>query len=111
MSASSDSMTIPRRGLRQVSRKRQAERPERDAVLAAVMARDGRQCRAEAVWPELECHGGLDGHELAPRSVYPGGHLDAANIVLVCRRHHDAIGDNVELAHERGLHRWSWEPR
>ena len=73
-----------------------------------MLARDGFRCRAGVVAAGA-CDGPLDVHELAPRSVYPGGHLDVTNCVTICRSHHRWVDANPEAAHAIGLHKYSWE--
>lgn len=106
--------------MRSVSRKRQRERPQREAAIAAVIERDGEGCfafRQIMAFPmskippgtPITCAGPLDAHEVIQRSVYPGGHLDPANIRMVCRRHHSWLDTDASFAHELGLFRFSWE--
>lgn len=62
----------------------------RQAVRAAVEARDGASCalagRSRCWHPYDEP---LDLHEVARRGTNPGSHLDPACCILLCRRHHD----------------------
>jgi hypothetical protein len=94
--------------LRPISAKRRRLLPLRAAVRVEVLARDV-VCQAANRLPDVQCGGPLDVHEIAPRSVDPSAWLDPAKAVLVCRRHHDWIGDNPQAAHEVGLHKFSWE--
>jgi hypothetical protein len=87
---------------------RRREAAERRRVVEQVRARD-RVCQAADVWPEVACAGPLDCHEVIPRSVWPKGYLDPANVRLVCRVHHDLIGDQPKRAAAAGLHGFSWE--
>lgn len=104
-----------RKPLASRSQKRIDEAPEREAVLAAVVERDGGGCFAHDLVPALRCGSPwhdrptLEGHEVIPRSVWPGGHLVAENVRMVCQNHHDWIGDEPDLAHDVGLHGYSWE--
>lgn len=75
--------------------------PERKACLDVVRARDGLVCWMAERWPEVECWGDLDGHELFPRGR-GGDECDPDNVRLVCRRHHRAAHDNPKLAEQRG---------
>jgi len=94
---------LRRTRLRQVSPKRAAEWEVRAAVVAAVVARDGPWCKARLLVPEVACWGPLDPDEYDQRGVRPGGHLDPANVQLLCRAHHDwKTGNEVEAA-RRGL--------
>jgi len=88
-----------------VSPKRQAEKDERRAVIDATHARSGGRCEARELVPEVECGGPLDCDELAPRSLYPGGHLDLTNTQSLCRRHHDWKETHPTEATARGLMR------
>lgn len=96
------------RGLRQESDKHKSERSERVTVERFVRARD-RTCRAPAMGAPGRCGGTNDVHEIIPRSVWRKGYLVAENCVLVCRAHHDWIDNNVDDAHDVGLHGYSYE--
>lgn len=104
---------LPRSGrLPAMSSKRMGERDARRAAVAEVARRDGLRCAAVGLL-EHRCteqggHG-LDAHEVIPRSTWPGGHLVASNIRLVCRTAHEWIGANPAKAHDLGLHGWSYE--
>jgi hypothetical protein len=102
--------------LRRVSVRRLSESAERRRVLAAVRDRDGDGCFASRriqARPTVEaprtCAGPLDGHEVIPRSAWPGGHLIAWNVRLVCRRHHEWIHANPVTAVTLGLLSKSWD--
>jgi hypothetical protein len=95
-------------GLRQRSKKREAEEELRREVCRKVRRRD-RVCQAKAVVPKVYCGGPLDVHEVIPRSAWAKGYLDESNCLLVCRNHHDWIGDHPDDAHDFGLHGYSWE--
>lgn len=102
-----------------MSRRARAKHTERKIVVAIVKRRDlvcqfSNRMTALAglglnVGVPVECSGPLDVHEVIPRSVWPDGELEPSNCVLVCRRHHQWIGDHPDLAHEMGLHGYSWE--
>ena len=95
---------IPRRKpLRAQSKKRRREAKERLAVIHEVIARDGLACHAQDVGLEHDCQYPLDPHELRSRAQYPGGHLDPANVILICRWAHDWIHDHPIRAFELGL--------
>lgn len=98
-----------RRRIAPRSSKREAQRDERAAVVEAAYFRDGRDCVARVSVPQIRCGGRLDPHEVIPRSAWPGGALVLENVVTICRRHHDWVGDHPELAHDVGLHGFSWE--
>lgn len=90
------------------STKRKGERLARAEVVLAARRRDGG-CVARTLVPDVECRGGLDGHERIPRSAWPGGHLVLSNVVTVCRGHHRWIDGHEIEAHALGLHGYSWE--
>jgi hypothetical protein len=90
------------------SEKRRRTRRARQHVLDVVRARDG-DCVARDLVPRIVCAGRRDVHEIASRAARPGGELDAANCVLLCRAHHDWTHAQPYLAHSLGLRRWSWE--
>lgn len=93
---------MKRSRLRRASRARDTEREERRDVVMAVHVRDGYRCRAETLWPEIECGGPLDVHE--PSGRHEGAHLDPDRAISVCRRHHDAIHhESPARAYELGL--------
>lgn len=77
------------RPLRRQSAKRAGERDERRAVIEQVIARDGPHCKALRLVPGHVCWGPLDADEYDQRGVRPGGHLDPANVQLLCRSFHD----------------------
>lgn len=96
-------------GLRQKSKKREDEEAQRAAVVKAVRKRDAWTCQAKDAVPEVHCSGPLDVHEIIPRSAWRAGYLVVDNCILVCREHHDWIGDHPDEAHGYGLHGYSWE--
>lgn len=57
----------------------------------------------------LGCRGRLDPHEVIPRSAWADGQYVFDNVMMICRRHHDWIGDYPDAAHLVGLHGYSWE--
>lgn len=85
------------------SPKRIAEREQRAAAIAIAIARDGYRCKAELLVPEVKCWGPLDPDEYDQRGVRPGGHLDPANIQMLCRAHHGWKTENEVEAARRGL--------
>lgn len=95
-------------GLAPMSAKRKAEAPARAAVVAEVLARDGQRCRAAGLAPG-PCGGPLDVHEVIPRSVRPGAHLDPTGATTICRTCHQWVTDHPLEAHALGLHKFSWE--
>jgi len=98
-----------------VSAKRLAEKDKRDEVRAITLARAGYRCEAEKTVPEVQCgfrrpqRSQLEVHEVIPRSVYPGAHLDVRVTQALCPLHHDWVGDNPTLAAARGHHGYSWQ--
>lgn len=96
------------RAPRRESAKHKAEAQQRRAVVSAAFARDGRRCVAKDIAPGW-CDGPLDPHEVIPRSAWRAGYLVLDNVVIVCRAHHDWIGENPDAAHAAGLHGYSWQ--
>jgi len=104
-----------------MSRRERAKQTERTIVIALVKRRDqvcqfSNRMTALAglglgldVGVPTDCAGPLDVHEVIPRSAWRDGELVESNCVLVCRRHHHWIDDHPSLAHEMGLHGYSWE--
>lgn len=95
--------------LRRVSNRRRRAGRARDAVIAAVLERDGETCRAASKVLSVACGGAADVHEIIPRSAWPDGYLVVDNCVLICRRHHEWVDANPAAAHALGLHGFSWE--
>lgn len=108
--------------LRSVSVKRRRQLAERQSVVARVLVRDGYRCQAPIRYSEhlaarccrpdvfpVTCGGPLDAHEVIPRSAWAAGWLVVDNVVTVCRRHHDWIGDHPAAAELLGLHGYSWQ--
>lgn len=89
---------------------------ERVAVKAAAWDRDRGFCQARprmiaAGWGGdlARCRGPMDSHEVIPRSAWHEGQYVLENVIVVCRWHHDWIGDHPHAAHALGLHGFSWE--
>lgn len=109
---------IKRTPLARIGRRLNSKKAERADVVANVRARD-KTCRFDAFvdqatrepwnFPDIKCWSILDVHEIIPRSAWPDGELVEENCVLICRRHHIWIDQHPELAHEIGLHGFSWE--
>lgn len=83
--------------------------PERARVVDAAWDRDKGRCQAEVLVRDVRCGGRLDPHEVIPRSAWRDGQLVLGNVMIVCRMHHDWIGDNPNRAQELGLHGFSWQ--
>lgn len=122
-----------KRGRRRIpsrSEKALAKLPERARVVDEAFDRDRGQCRAVILVREhlmgrspatpdvdevmlalraISCRGRLDPHEIIPRSAWAAGELVVENVVMICRRHHDWVGDFPDAAHAVGLHGYSWE--
>jgi hypothetical protein len=98
-----------RKALAPVSARRAAEATARAEVRETALSRAGYTCEARLLVPDLICRGPLDVDEICPRSAAPGGHLDLANVQVLCRAHHDWKHANPERAHDLGLRKWSWE--
>jgi hypothetical protein len=99
---------VKRQRLKPISDKRLGEQQQRREVVEAAGRRDGWRCRARAL-VDSRCSGPLDPHEVIPRSAWKAGYLNVDNVVMVCRAHHDWIGDHPDEAHTVGLHGYSWE--
>jgi hypothetical protein len=109
---------MKRSPLRSIGKRRKSKAVRRAEVVVAVRNRD-ISCRiATSAYMSAEpgpppypwtCGGPLDVHEIIPRSVWPDGDLVESNCVLICRVHHDWIGDHPAEAHRLGLHGFSWE--
>lgn len=82
--------------------KHRAQRPTRAKVVAFVRARDVT-CQAVGKL-EHECGGPLDCHEVIPRSAWAKGYLEPDNVILVCRRAHEIIDREPDLARSVGLY-------
>jgi hypothetical protein len=104
-----------------MSKKRRSQLSARAEVVRLVHERDHtcqfwftawepNQCiEGDLVGAPVVCIGPLDVHEVIPRSAWAGGWLEPDNCRLVCRVHHDWIGDHPAEAHRLGLHGFSWE--
>jgi len=92
--------------LKPISKKRAAERRQRAALVAQVTARG---CEAAVLVPGVACGGPIDCHEVIPRSAWAKGYLELSNLRAVCRQHHSWIDEHPILAHDVGLHGFSWE--
>lgn len=106
--------------MRQVSKKRQAERGERLRVLAIVFERDGGCVAGPGGRFDLGTPCGwipgrhsLEGHEIVRRAAWRAGYLVPDNVVAVCPVHHEWIGANPAKAKEAGLSmpREEWDAR
>lgn len=109
------------------SAKHKAERPTRQQVVAAAIARDRNECqyhRHLAAYlehlledisiptlrpPSPRCSGPLDPHEVIPRDAWRAGYLVLDNVVMLCRHHHEWVTVNPTEAHKLKLHGYSWE--
>lgn len=102
--------------MRVYSKKRDAQKPRRAAVVAQVLDRDGGCQWSKACLhggalhlTGLPCAGPLDVHEIIPRSAWAKGYLEPSNCIALCRAHHGWVGDHPTDAHAMGLHGYSWE--
>jgi hypothetical protein len=92
--------------LRQQSAKRKREAADRRAVVAEVIARDGNRCSIAHLVPEVACAGPLDPDEEVMRGQRKDAHLDASNVRMICRAHHDwSHRERLEAA-RRGIRPW-----
>jgi hypothetical protein len=91
-----------RTGVNPVSKRRQAERPQRDSCRAIVLERDGTcrypGCRAEST----------DVHELHRGAGRHADYLDPESCRGMCRPHHDFVSLNPNAARELGLALRNW---
>lgn len=111
--------------LKPISDRKRARTAQRREVVAEARARDRGRCRLDelvgvaVIDPEQpfavvvgvvpdRCWGPLDAHEIIPRSVWRDGDLDVDNVAMLCRAHHDWVGDNPNAAELLGLHGRSW---
>ncbi len=99
----------PRKPLPAESARTKAQRREREKVREDALHRAGYRCSMVDKVPEVKCWGPLDVDEIKSRGVNPGGHLDASNVQVACRAHHEWRTANPKLASERGLRLKSWE--
>lgn len=87
------------------------------AVICEVMERDRYRCQFfqrpfshDQMVPMYPAHGGpLDPHEIVPRSAWHDGQYEPTNVIAICRVHHQWIDNHPTLAHELGLHGFSYE--
>lgn len=97
--------------MRQVSEKRSAEKDDYDDAKAKAWSRDRGTCQAgpdrmrgREGWPEIECGGRADPHHVAPVGQYPELRCDPANLLTLCRAHHDGVHHQDPVkARELGL--------
>ena len=88
---------LARTPLRKVSTKRAAQAGGRKACIAAVRERCGGRCEFPG------CHSAMqDGHEILARSQ-GGSIVDPANVIGLCRPHHNWVTENMNKAREMGL--------
>lgn len=112
---------LKRTPLARIGKRLNSKKAERADIRFIVIRRD-KTCRFECYYsaahynglttfdaPYFKCWSILDVHEIIPRSTWPDGELVESNCVLICRRHHIWIDQHPELAHEIGLHGFSWE--
>lgn len=115
--------------MRKVSAKRAKLLPTRARVVRQARERDRNRCQAperlDGVTISVKgarnlpdrCAGPLDPHEIIPRSAWTRGFTELDNVLIVCRAHHDWIGDYPDDAAEAKLHGYShdapppWAPR
>lgn len=91
-----------------VSARRRGQTTARRAVVAEVVARDGRCVPAFRGAPG-PCTGPLTAHEVVKRSQMRDAHLDPANCLASCWGHNSWIEDHPADARALGLVRSSWE--
>ena len=84
------------------SEKAKRRRPVRRATVEEVVRTTGNYCHAAELVPEVKCWGPLDPDEWKLRSA-GGSTLDASNVQMICRAHHDWKHREPIVAAERGL--------
>jgi len=93
---------MKRSPLRRISKKRQAEAPERERVRLATFARDNWTC---LLWKQDDiagpCVGPLTFHHLKKASA--GGAYTTENGATLCAGHNTWVEDNPRLATKMGL--------
>lgn len=99
--------------MRYRSAKREEQYKHRREIVAEILA-EKPWCEACPVFAQNDGlvtyrrRPSVDCHELVRRSQ-GGSILDKANIIAVCRKCHNRIGNHPELAFELGLAKRSWE--
>lgn len=91
-----------RKPITRQSAKTKSLRAEREVAKAAALERD-RGCVAARLVRDCRCVGPLDAHERLPRSR-GGSPYDLANILTVCRAHHDWIHGHPKEARDLDLY-------
>lgn len=99
-----------RQALPRESPRRIAERAERKAVRAEVLARDGHECQAKGLPVDVvgACFGPLEVDEIVSRAR-GGDYLNADHCQALCRFHNGWKEDHPALAIELGLALNSWD--
>lgn len=69
---------------------------------AAALVRDGNRCQGEARVPGVTCAGRLDPHHVWPTGN-GGPRCDVANLLTLCRAHHDWTHNNNRAARVLGM--------
>jgi hypothetical protein len=114
-----------------MSARRRATLPLRATVRADALQRAGYRCEATDIaarafplvddvapsvlstaivsFSRVDCRGPLDVDERCSRGVNPGGELDADNVQVLCRAHHEWRTAHPAWAHLLGLRVPSWE--
>ena len=95
-------MMMRRARLAQVSKKRQQQLSDYEKAKTAVWYRDGGECRARTLWPDVECDGIRDPHHVWPQGVFPERRCDPEAMVVLCRAHHHHV-HHVSPARARAL--------
>lgn len=94
-----------------MSKKRQAEAPERRDLVKRLLSERPR-CEFPTILGEQTvkmCHrASRDLHEVLSRGR-GGSFLDESNILCLCREHHEWIGANPVEANRLGVWSHSWE--
>lgn len=88
--------------LKKESAKTKARKGERAQVKQAALDRANNDCEARLLVMSTPCFGPLDAHERLPRSR-GGDAYDLANVLCVCRGHHEWIHGHPREAKELDL--------
>lgn len=94
--------------MRAVSLKRARLNRVRKKIIAEIVGARGPVCEARELVPDVACAGPLDAHEVLTRGR-GGSIVDPANIILICRFHHDFLTTHPAEAAALGLVRHSWD--
>lgn len=81
---------------------RAAEDEQYDRAKAEALTRDRNRCQGEQRVPGVACAGRLDPHHVWPTGQ-GGPRCDPANLLTLCRAHHDWAHSNSRAARTLGM--------